>query len=205
MELRMKIAVFGAGSVGARLAALFTEAGQEVLICTRHGGADAHTFVAGASAADVIVLALPYTALAGVLPPLLPILVGKPVVDCSNPLNADWSPMLLGQENSAAEELARLLPGAAVIKAFNTIFADVMPRARHDRDGQLITAFIAGDVAAAKQEVMRLAGLAGFAQVDAGPLRMARYLEAMAHLNIQIAMGRGGGTNAAFLYHQVKA
>jgi hypothetical protein len=40
----------------------------------------------------------------------------------------------------------------------------------------------------------------GFAPVDAGPLRSARYLEAIAHLNIQIAVGQGGGTDAAFVY-----
>jgi len=68
----------------------------------------------------------------------------------------------------------------------------------------LITAFVAGDVAAAKQKVMTLAGLAGFALVDVGPLRMARHLEAMAHLNIEIAVGQGGGTNAAILYHHSK-
>ena len=73
-----------------------------------------------------------------------------------------------------------------------------------NRDGQRISAFVAGDQQAAKDVVMALAKSVGFAPVDTGGLINARYLEAIAHLNIQLAVGQQGGTNAAFIFHQVK-
>ncbi|MEM9808673.1 MAG: NADP oxidoreductase, partial [Cyanobacteria bacterium P01_D01_bin.56] len=97
---------------------------------------------------------------------------------------------------------SHLLPKAYVVKAFNTIFADVMGETMEA--GQAITAFIAGDNNNAKQTVIALARDIGYAPVDTGPLFTARYLESMAHLNIQIAVGQGGGTNAAFVYLQRK-
>lgn len=199
----MKIAIFGTGNVGSRLAALMRAAGHEVLLCGRVGGEGRHTFAAGTSA-EVVVLAIPYTAAAEVLAPLAAELAGKLVIDCTNPLQADWSPLRLGEENSAAETLARLLPQSRLVKAFNTIFADVMTPERQNRGGLRISAFVAGDDSAARQRVATLAADIGFAPVEVGPLSMARYLEAMAHLNIQIAVGQGNGTDAAFMYHQSK-
>lgn len=201
----MNIAIFGTGNVGQRLHQLLSPHVASALLCARQPQAGAPGFAQGAAQADVVLLAIPFTALAEVLPGLQDTLRGKVVVDCTNPLNADWSPLLLGQENSAGEETARLLPGARVVKAFNTIFADVMTHERQDRGGLRTTAFVAGDDAQAKAAVLSLASAAGFAPVDVGPLTMARHLEAMAHLNIQIAVGQKGGTNAAFVYHQAAA
>jgi predicted dinucleotide-binding enzyme len=172
-------------------------------MCNRLGGEGKHTFAAGA-AAEVVVLAIPYAAAAEVLAPLAVELTGKLVIDCTNPLQADWSPLPLGEQNSAGETLARLLPQSRLVKAFNTIFADVMTPERQNRAGLRVSAFVAGDDAAARLQVATLAADIGFAPVDVGPLSMARYLEAMAHLNIQIAIGQGGGTDAAFIYHQRK-
>jgi 8-hydroxy-5-deazaflavin:NADPH oxidoreductase len=152
--------------------------------------------------AELVILAIPFLAVGEVLPALASALDGKIVVDATNPVQADWSPLLLGQEHSAAEEIARLLPGARVVKAFNTIFADVMQASRLDRGGQPITCFVAGDDAAAVRLVADLGHSAGFGPRLVGPLSMARHLEALAHLNIQLAVGMRGGTNAAILFHQ---
>lgn len=200
----MNIAILGAGNVGRNLHSLLTAGGLQVHICSRSPNSGELTFSEGISQADVVVLAVPYQALAELLPSLESQLQGKVVIDCTNPLNPDWSPLLLGQENSAGEEVARLLPMSKVVKAFNTVFADVMTTDRVRRGGLRATAFVAGDDAAAKRTVTELAILSGLDPLDVGPLHMSRYLEAMAHLNIQIAVGQGGGTNAAFLYHQVK-
>jgi 8-hydroxy-5-deazaflavin:NADPH oxidoreductase len=206
----MKIAIFGAGSVGGHLSKLFTDCGHDVVVCLRPGStrqiAQASVgFAEGARSSEVVVVAIPFTSALGVLGPIADELKGKVVVDCTNPLNEDWSPLLLGQEHSAGETLASALPGAHVVKAFNTIFADVMSASQHDRAGQRITALVAGDHAESKAVVLELAKELGFAPLDVGPLRVARQLEAMAHLNIQIAVAQGGGTHAAFVYHQVKA
>lgn len=207
----MKIGILGFGNVGRKLAQLLEGADHELIVGVRDRAkvADA-PYSAGslddaARLSEAVVIAVPYAACAALLPDLAGGLAGKIVIDATNPLNGDWSPLFLGEENSAGEEIARLLPGSRVVKAFNTVFADIMRQDRLDRDGLRTTAFICGDDATANAEVARLAQTIGFAPLITGPLRSARYLEAMAHLNIAIAVAQGGGTNAAFLYHQVKA
>lgn len=206
----MKIAIFGFGNVGQRLARLLDKAGHSLLICTQHQAPQPFpyataTFAEGAEQADVVALAIPFTAAVELLKPLAAQLVGKIVLDCTNPLQADWSPLLLGEENSAAEELARVVPGASVVKAFNTIFADMMVEAYQVWDGARTSAFVASDDPVARNTILQLAQELGFAPVEVGPLKMARYLEALAHLNIQLAVAQGGGTQAAFLYRRVNA
>jgi 8-hydroxy-5-deazaflavin:NADPH oxidoreductase len=201
----MKIAILGFGNVGKQFANLFNKVGHEIVIGLRSVPNYelpylSRTFKEAAEVADVVAIAIPFSACADVLSELAQVTKGKIVIDSTNPLNADWTPKLLGQENSASEEISRLLPEAYVVKAFNTIFADVMNKPV--RDEQAITAFIAGDNDEAKQKVIALASDIGYAPIDTGLLYTARYLESMAHLNIQIAIGQGGGTNAAFIYLQ---
>ena len=196
----MKIAILGFGSVGQKLNQIFQQAGYQVVVGVRQpeAGTEQLSFAQAATDAEAIVLAIPFQACQQLLSELQSILTGKIIIDATNPLNDDWSPLLLGQENSAAEEIAKLLPGSNVVKAFNTIFVDVMDKPV--RNSQKITAFIAGDDEAAKGKVMLLAEKSGYTPLDSGPLFSARYLENMAHLNIQIAVGQGGGTDAAFIY-----
>jgi predicted dinucleotide-binding enzyme len=208
MSERYRIGLIGGGNVAQRLGSLFASAGHDVVAgVLRPAGAIAQgvravTLAEAAAHGEIVVLAVPFTAVREVLPPLREVLVGKVVVDATNPLNADWSPLDLGAGSSAGEEVARLLPGARVVKSFNTIFADVMAPERLDRGGRLVTAFIAGDAPDACETVALLARSAGLAPLVTGPLRNARYLEAIAHLNIAIAVGQGGGTDAAFLFDQ---
>jgi len=200
------IAIFGYGSIGQKLAKLFSDAGHSILICSRdgHKGSDEYQtsdFKQGAQSADIIALALPYTAVGTLLQSISDQLTDKTIIDCTNPLNDDWSPLLLGQETSAGENIAAIAPQANIVKAFNTVFADVMSREHFSHySHQSMTAFIAGDDSNSKQDVITLATEIGMEPVDTGPLMMSRYLEAMAHLNIQIAVGQGGGTGAAFYY-----
>ncbi len=203
----MNIGIIGGGNVGGALARLAMSAGHDVVVGVREPGRLANGIDAVASRqaamhAEIVILALPYVACVDALPALRDVLAGKIVVDATNPLNADWSPLLLGQENSAAEEIARLLPASRVVKAFNTIFADTMIPERMQREGGYrITAFVVGDDDTAVAHVADLAYSLGFAPQRVGGLAAARYVEAMAHLNIAIAMG-GGGTNACFLFDQ---
>ncbi|HEX5748820.1 MAG TPA: NAD(P)-binding domain-containing protein [Archangium sp.] len=195
----MKIGILGSGNVAKKTAALFIRAGHGVLLGERG------TFSQAAEYGEAVLIALPYLACKEVLPALRPALAGKIVIDATNPLNPDWSPVLLGEENSAGEEIARLLPESRVVKAFNTVFADSMFPEKLNRGGLPAAGFLCGNSADANTTVARLLQELGFAPIDAGPLRCARYLEAMAHLNIQLAVGMSGGTDAVFLYHQNKA
>lgn len=207
----MKVGILGAGNVGSKLAVLFADAGHEVVVGARNlstAGSNSTYRVATVSEAaahgEVVILALPFTACADALAPLSSKLADKIIVDATNPLQADWSPLLLGQENSAGEEIARLLPRSKIVKAFNTVFADIMDADHLHRGSAAATLFVCGDHNHAVTQVAEIAKGLGFAPIETGPLRNARYLESMAHLNIAIAVGKAGGTNAAFLYHQVK-
>jgi 8-hydroxy-5-deazaflavin:NADPH oxidoreductase len=201
----MKIGILGTGAVATKLAGLLaaqhhvvmgsrTPAAPEGMEIRKLALADAVTDC------DIVIVAVPFIAAREMLPMLAAAIGDAIVIDATNPLNDDWSPLQLGPENSAGEEIARLLPQARVVKALNTIFADIMTPAGIDRAGSRATAFIAGDDSAATATVSSVLGNAGFAPLATGPLKNARYLEAMAHLNIAIAVGQSGGTDAAFLY-----
>ena len=189
----MRIGIIGSGNLGSKLEALFASAGHAVLAVGRADAADA------AAHGEIVVLALPYDACASALPPLADALRGKVVVDATNPINPDWSPMDLDGE-AAAERVQSLLPDARVVKAFNMVFADVMTPEGLDRDGTPATVFVAGDDEDARATVAALADEVGFAPVEVGGLSHATFLEGMAHLNIQLALGMGAGTGGAFVY-----
>jgi len=201
----MRISILGAGAVGQALATLFVAGGHEVALGRRSGGTapdgSRPVDLRGAAAhGELVVVAIPYSATPEVLSPLADALAGKVLIDATNPLGANWSPLRLGEANSAAQEIQRRLPRTKVVKAFNTVFAEMMRADLLQREQGRVAAFIASDHAEAAAHTAELAKSAGFNPVPTGPLSTAGYLEAMAHLNIAIAVGQGGGTRAAFVY-----
>jgi predicted dinucleotide-binding enzyme len=138
--------------------------------------------------AELVVLAVPYPAVADIASEVGDALSGKVIVDSTNPLNETYTD-LATSGHSAAEELANQVPEAAVVKAFNTIFAS--RHARPTEDNSPLDAFIAGDDEAAKAKVGELASSLGYRVIDPGSLRMARTLEEMAFLNISLNAGNG--------------
>ena len=124
-------------------------------------------------------------------------LSGKVVIDITNPLTADYMGLTLGYSTSAAEEIARAVPEAEVVKAFNTVFAQVLSEGADFGNSQTVPVFVASDSERAKQTAKSLAESMGFMTVDAGGLRNARYLEPLAGLNIYLGYGAGLGTSIA--------
>ncbi len=124
-------------------------------------------------------------------------LEGKVVVDITNPLTADYMGLTVGQSTSASEEIAKAVPSAYVVKAFNTLFAQVLAQGATLSDGTKATVFYASDFEPAKLTVKALAESLGFATADAGGLKNARYLEPLAVLNIYFGYGAGRGTGIA--------
>jgi predicted dinucleotide-binding enzyme len=202
----MNIVIVGAGNVGRALAAGWTKAGHKITLAVRDpAGAKAGELkqqgfsvvaadAAAAAAGEVIVLAVPFSALASAVKSLGS-LAGKIVIDAINPLNPERS-LAVGHNDSAGETVARVAPGAHVVKAFNTTGANNMADARYS--GGKLLMLVAGDDNAAKQTTMSLATDLGFEAVDAGPLAMSRYLEPMAMVWIRLALVQQHGRNFGF-------
>ncbi|MDN4011676.1 NAD(P)-binding domain-containing protein [Chryseobacterium gambrini] len=198
----MNISFIGAGNVASNLGNLFTNAGHSVQFGTYNPKDNQLSVAEAISFGEVICFAIPFSAMNGVLTENRENLKGKIVVDITNAIHiSDWSPVFLG-EDSGGEQTARLLPESKVVKAFNTIFADAM-KAEKQFNGQKLTAFIASDDQEAALIVKNLADEAGFNGFVVGGIKNAKHLEAMAHLNIAVALN-GGGTDAGFIYVQNK-
>jgi len=199
----MKVAIIGAGNVGKALTTSFTRAGHEVTIAAAHpeharaaatslGATAAQSSADAVAGADLVVLAVPATALASVATEIADDLAGKVVVDVSNRPTPDPA----GPGTSIAEELQNRLPRSRVVKAFNTLFAS--RQADPVVAGVSADGFVAADDENAKATVLDALDGLGFRPVDAGPLAAARTLEGMAWLNINRNMS-GGAWQDAFV------
>lgn len=202
----MKTAIIGTGNMGAGLAAALAAAGHVITIGARdlvkaaalaekigHGTVGGG-IAAAAKLADVVILALPFGAAAEAIK-LAGDLSGKVLVDISNPISPDYKELVIGHTTSAAEEIQKLAPQAHVVKAFNTIFAQLLPL--DARQGKTLQVFVAGDDATAKESVSKLAKSAGFDAMDSGPLSNSRYLEPIGEMNIHFGYFLGHGPAVA--------
>jgi hypothetical protein len=179
----MKIGIIGAGNIGATTARLFVKAGHEIAISNSRGpdslrdlvnelGEHAHAMTVDEAArfGEVVLLAVPWRS-----PEALPkpdAVAGKIVIDAMNPYKPDFTFYDLG-DSTSSEETAKRLPGARLVKAFNTIYYQhLASRGRTDLPvGQRHAIFVAGDDAGAKRTVTQLIEQIGFAPVDTGSLR----------------------------------
>jgi 8-hydroxy-5-deazaflavin:NADPH oxidoreductase len=145
--------------------------------------------------AEVVALCVPWSAVDEAITAMGP-LSGKIVVDATNPLLSDGSGLALGTTTSAAEEIAKKLPGASVVKAFNTIGAYLLGDA--DFGWLRADGYYCGDDPAAKRVVHTLIEDGGLEPVDTGPLSMARMLEPLAVLWINLLHRQGRPKDFAF-------
>jgi predicted dinucleotide-binding enzyme len=205
----MNVAVVGTGGVGAALGVRWGQAGHVVtygsrspqdervnqLVARSGAGSRAVSPREAVQNADTFLLAIPWP---GSQESIISLgnLTGKTLIDCTNPLLADFSGIELGHVTSAAEQIAAWANGANVVKAFNTASVKVMLDPKFG--DQRATMFYCGDDAAAKVTVKQLIVDVGFDPVDAGPLASSRYLEPLAMLYIHLAFRQGFGSNCAF-------
>jgi len=203
----MNISIIGTGNIGSALGKLIANHTQHTLAFGSRETDKADELNAGllrearvvtpveaVRAGEIVILAVPFPAFSEVAASLggAEALAGKILVDVSNPLTAD----MMGLTVSGQETVARVFPGAHVVKAFNTVFAPVL--AGHTPDQKAASAptvFVASDDAGAKAKIVALAAELGFDALDAGPLTNSRYLESALELMIQLAQGQGLGTN----------
>jgi hypothetical protein len=197
-----RIAILGAGNVGAALARLWSEAGHAVNVAVREGSArkqipGVHAGLAKeiAGSAEIIVLAVPWASAEEALASCGDV-AGKVVIDCTNPVLPALEGLEFGTTTSAAEKLQKFAQRARVVKAFNTIGASLLGNATFN--GLQADGYYCSDDDAAKTAVVPLIEAAGLRPFDAGPLRNARYLEAIAMLWIDLAVKRGRGPTFGF-------
>lgn len=199
----MKVTLIGAGNMGSALAKQLVRAGHQVRVTARNldkasalQGVSVVPAQGAAADADVVILATGYGDAAAALASVGS-LKGKALVDITNPLSADYMSLTLGHSTSAAEEIAKAVPEALVVKAFNTLFAQVLAEGADFGNGRKASTFVASDSERAKQTVTALAESMGFDVINAGGLKNARYLEPLAGLNIYLGYGAGLGTGIA--------
>jgi predicted dinucleotide-binding enzyme len=203
----MKITVIGTGNMGSGFVKQLSSAGHRVRVTGRdidkakaladqYENADAFVAAEALGDSDVIVVATAYADAVAALQSLGD-LTGKIIIDITNPLSADYMSLTIGHVSSAGEEIAKAVPQAHVVKAFNTLFAQVLadgPTFANDQRGSV---FVAADSERAKQTAVSVAQSMGWNTVDAGALVNARYLEPLAGLNIYLGYGAGMGTSIA--------
>ena len=173
------ITIFGNGTMGQAIAGVLARGGADI----QHIGSDeTSTQISG----DIVVLAVPYPALAVIADAYGDQLAGKTVVDITNPLDfATFDALVVPAGSSAAAGLAERLPEAKVLKAFNTTFAATLATGTVGDDST--TVLIVGDDTEAKDLLAAVVTAGGLRAVDAGPLRRARELEALGFLQITLA------------------
>jgi 8-hydroxy-5-deazaflavin:NADPH oxidoreductase len=146
--------------------------------------------------AELVCLAVPYPAALS-LREAAALMEGKIVVDCTNPIGPGLT-LAVGHDTSGAEEIAKGLPGARVVKAFNTTGWENMADAWYPGYGNLRPLMpVCGDDESANKAVCGLAEDLGFEAWNWGPLSGARYLEALAMLWIIPARKHGQGAGFA--------
>ncbi len=203
----MKIGILGAGNIGGNLGRRWAALGHSIRFGVRSPG-ELGTLVeecgndtsagdarSAAEHGEVIVIALPWGAVASVLPTLGD-LTGKIVIDATNALKWGAEGPEAAVDTSGAEKVAEMCPGALVVKAFNTLGAEHIMSPRIG--GMAADVFLCADDAGARETVKKLAEEIGFETVNLGPLKHARLAESIAIAWIYLAMKGGMGRNVAF-------
>ena len=201
----MRIGIVGAGNVGTGLGRRLATAGHEIVVSFARtddkvaqaaqaigGGARPGSPEEAAHHGEVVLLATPWGATPDVVAKLADALAGRVVWDTTNPFAPDMSELLIGTTTSAGEEVARLAPGARVVKAVPP-FAELLHSPSTRIDGRLPGVFVCGDDEAARHTVAGLVTDTGCDPVDAGPLKTARFTEPLGMLVTNLAYVQGMG------------
>jgi predicted dinucleotide-binding enzyme len=211
----MRVGILGSGLMGGKLGTIFARAGHEVtfsyarsrtklgrLARDAGGTARAGTPAEAARDADALLLAVHWSRLDDVLTQAGD-LSDRIILTCSLPMNDDDTALVVGHTSSGAEELAKKLPDARIVGAFNTVPSEVLFGVFESRKRSRQSLVYCGDDADAKEVAAGLIRDAGFDPVDAGPLRIARYTEPFALLVGQLAYEGEGGPELAYRFERL--
>ncbi|AZQ37732.1 NADP oxidoreductase [Streptomyces cyaneochromogenes] len=188
----MRIGILGTGGMADALGTQWRRAGHEVLAGSRSAGGLREAAEFGT---DAVLLAVPYAAVVGVVTGLEPVLRGRVLIDCTNPVGPGFGLLTAGGP-AAAERIASAAPAAHVVKAFNLCHVDVWRMTPPVFDGRPLAVPLCGDDEAALSVVRRLVRDLGCEPLNAGGLDRAGLLEATAALLIGLWVGEGADAQA---------
>lgn len=209
----MRVGIIGSGLMGGKLGTLFARAGHEVVFSyarnheklkklARDAGknASAGTPVKAAQDADALLLAVHWSRIDDVLNQTGD-LSGRVIVSCSLPMNADNTELVVAHTSSGAEELAKMIPKARVVSAFNNVPSEVLFDVFEGRHKSTQPSLVyCGDDSSCKKIAAELIGDVGFDPIDVGALRMARYTEPFAFIVAQLAYSGNKGPRLAYRF-----
>jgi predicted dinucleotide-binding enzyme len=211
----MRIGILGSGLMGGKLGTLFARAGHEVVFSyarseqklrklarEAQGNARAGTPAEAAGGSDALLLAVHWSRVDDVLKEAGDV-AGKVIVSCSLPMNAANTGLVVAHTSSGAEALAKKVPKARVVSAFNTVPSEVLfsvfeARRRATRPSLVYC----GDDSVSKKIAAGLIRDVGFDPVNAGPLRIARYTEPFALLVAELAYEGKAGPELAYRFER---
>lgn len=203
----MKIGIIGTGRMGSALGTLWSARRKhQVFYGSRKrikadslaqvSGPESHggIYEEAAEFGEVVVIALPWHAVENHITRIAPYLVGKTVIDITNPLTPKAQGFAIDGNTSAAQIIQSLVPEAHVVKAFNGVYFENLENPMFN--GKPAEVYYCGNDEAAKAQVADLITDLKFTPVDLGGLEMARYLEAMVYIWIQrLYAGKHNGTD----------
>lgn len=201
----MKVSIIGTGNMAKGISTRLVSGGHTVSIHAQDAAkgkeliehlkkgnesTDVNVSPIGSETDEIVILATPYTAIEEVGKEYNG-LAGKVVVDITNPVDFNTFQLIPEPGQSGAQEVAKILPEATVVKAFNTTLAGTLEAGQVD--GKELDVFVAGDDEDAKTKISELVKSSGMRPIDVGPLANARHLEGFGL--IQMAIQDQIGTN----------
>ncbi|MCU1348770.1 MAG: oxidoreductase [Acidobacteria bacterium] len=210
-ETQMRIGILCSGLMGAKRGTIFAGAGHDVTFSysTRRqkleqlardagGAARAGTPREAAEHAEAGLLAVHWSRVDDVLARAGD-LTGKVIVTCSLPMNEGDTDLVIAHTSSGAETLAKKIPGAHIVAAFQTVPSEVLFGVFEGRESEAHPSLVyCSDSDEARRVAATLIADAGFDPIDAGPLRIARYTEPFALLMGQLAYEGEVGPELAY-------
>ena len=203
----MNVTIIGNGNMAKGIGTRLVGGGHKVTIHARDAAKGkelaqtlngARVAAVGAETDDIVILAVPYGEIENVAAEYDGF-EGKVVVDITNPVDFTTFQLIPEPGQSGAQEIAKKLPGAAVVKAFNTTLAG--PLAVGTVEGKELDVFVAGDNEEAKKTVSELVRTSSMRPVDVGPLANSRHLEGfgLIQMAVQDQIGTGWMSSLKFL------
>lgn len=174
------ISIFGKGKMGKAIGDNFSSSGNKVNYILSNSSKT--------ELGEIVVLAVPYVAIAGIIQEYSTDLQGKIIIDITNPVDfTTFDSLLVPSDTSAAALIAKQLPNSMIVKAFNTTFSDTLATKKVVANEHQTTVLLASDSQEAKETIIKALENSGLSLLDAGSLKRARELEAIGFLQITLA------------------